>query len=37
MDEAALSDRLARGDRRVLTALYQLHAGLVLGVTLKGP
>jgi RNA polymerase sigma-70 factor (ECF subfamily) len=35
MDEAALSDRLARGDRRALTALYQLHAGLVLGVALK--
>jgi RNA polymerase sigma-70 factor, ECF subfamily len=35
MDGATLSDRLARGDRRALSALYQRYAGLVLGVALK--
>ena len=35
MDETTLSDQLARGDRRALTELYQLYAGLVLGVALR--
>ena len=35
MDELALSDRLARGDRDALAAIYELHASVVLGVALR--
>ena len=35
MEDVSLSDRLARGDRGALAAIYELHAGVVLGVALR--
>jgi RNA polymerase sigma-70 factor, ECF subfamily len=33
--EKQLSDRLAKGDKDALSALYELHAGLILAVVLR--
>jgi RNA polymerase sigma-70 factor (ECF subfamily) len=35
VDERQLSDRLARGDRQALAALYSMHGSLVFAVALK--
>jgi RNA polymerase sigma-70 factor (ECF subfamily) len=35
VDERQLSDRLARGDREALAALYSMHGSLVFAVALK--